>query len=394
MCQAGTASGIDASAEVSVPRSREGVVSVTVLFCILGWLLGWAALGRLRRVGQLPTGADRGAGCTVVIPARNEESSIRNLLSDLTSDPGLSEALIVVVDDHSTDRTGEIARSFGRVQVVEAPALPESWTGKSWACHVGVQATRDRHHSSLVFLDADVRVAPGALGRLRREQARVGGLVSVQPWHVTRRWYEQLSALFNVIAVMGTGTGDGHRATGAFGPVMVTTYDEYDRIGGHASVRSEVVEDLALAARFRSWQLPVSVLAGGRDLRFRMYPDGPQQLSEGWTKNFALGAGSTPPLRLGAIVLWVTAAGSAALAVVGLQGELSIPWAVGLYGSFVAQLEVMFRKVGRFRAWTSVLYPVGLVFFVAIFVRSLWRVHIRHSVTWRGRSIPTVRQRG
>lgn len=367
---------------------------MTVAFCILGWLLGWVALGRPRQVHQIrrPGVADP-RPLTVVIPARNEQSSLAGLLTDLTEDPELSGARVIVVDDHSTDRTAELAASFSGVTVLSAPALPEGWTGKSWACHVAVQHGELAADDVVVFLDADVRMEPGALGRLRAAHAEHGGLVSVQPWHVTERWYEQLSALFNVIAIMGTGAG--HRANGAFGPVMLTSFGEYRRVGGHTAVRDEVVEDLAIAANFRACDLPVSVLEGGADIRFRMYPDGLGQLAEGWTKNFALGAGSTPPLRLIATVIWVTAMGSAAIAVVdAARGELEVLWAVLLYGSFVAQAEVMFRQVGRFRALTSVLYPVPLVFFVGIFLRSLWRVHVRHNVTWRGRTISTARPRG
>jgi 4,4'-diaponeurosporenoate glycosyltransferase len=288
------------------------------------------------------------------------------------------------------------------VEVVPAPPLPDHWTGKSRACHTGAAHAEPLGGDDgtapdevVVFLDADVRVGREALARVVGERDARGGLVSVQPWHQTERPYEQLSCLFNVLAVMGTAMGSRGGVTGAFGPVLVSSWSDYDAVGGHAAVHADIVEDLALARNFRDAGLPVEVLEGGHDVRFRMYPGGLRQLVEGWTKNFAVGAGSTRLLRLAAIVLWVTCLGSAVFSLEdALRGELPLLTGVTLYLAFVAQLAVMFRQVGSFGVLTALVYPVALLFFVAVFVRSLWRTHVRHSVTWRGRAVSTVPDRG
>jgi 4,4'-diaponeurosporenoate glycosyltransferase len=360
-------------------------VTLTILICAAAWALGWWAFGRVRRLDDRPATAGTAPRVSIVIPARDEELSLPYLLADLSRSrpPGTQ---VVVVDDHSADRTREIAASFPFVDVVDAPPLPEGWTGKCWACHTGAEhATGD----VVVFLDADVRLADGSVDRLVAELAERGGLVSVQPWHETERPYEQLSGLFNVIAVMGTGAGGRGEPTGAFGPVLASSAELYRRLGGHAAVRDEVVEDLALAARYRESGHPVDVLTGGSAVRFRMYPAGVRQVVEGWTKNFASGAGSTRPGRLAAIVVWVTGLGSGAIALLdGLRGSLPLAMGVTLYALFVAQLYVLFRQVGRFGALTALLYPLLLVFFVVVFVRSVWNTHVRRTVQWRGRRIP------
>lgn len=370
-------------------------MSVTVVFCVVGWVLGWWALGRPRRVDDLRA-ARSTPPLTIVIPARNEAASIGHLLGDLRADPDLATARIVVVDDHSGDDTAAIASRVDGVRVLPAPGLPAGWAGKPWACQYGADTTAAGGSADdvLVFLDADVRIRPGAIGRLVDDHLRRGGLTSVQPRHETRRWYEQLSAVFNVVAMMGVGTGDRRGATGAFGPVMICTRSEYEAAGGHRAVRSSIVEDLAMAARFRDAGRPVAVLDGGAAVRFRMYPEGLGQLVEGWTKNFAVGAGSTPALRLVAIVVWVTAASTAAAGLDVTSGALPAASAWVLYALFAGQFLVMFRQVGRFRLVTSLAFPVPLAFFVAVFLRSLWCTHVRRSVTWRGRSIPTARARG
>ncbi|MGB2917426.1 MAG: hypothetical protein WBB83_12655, partial [Candidatus Microthrix parvicella] len=90
---------------------------------------------------------------------------------------------------------------------------------------------------------------------------------------------------------------------------------------------------------------------------------------------------------LAATVLWVTALGSATLGLVdGIAGQ-SLLLHAGIYMAFVAQLAVLLHRVGRFRWWTSVLYPVGLVTFFGVFVRSTWRTLVRRSTRWSGRTI-------
>ncbi|MFM7068934.1 MAG: glycosyltransferase [Actinomycetes bacterium] len=360
-----------------------------------GWLLGWWAFGRPTSVDALPgsrraTSAPHSAATerpaiSLIIPARNEATSLPLLLSDLAS-ARPTGAQVMVVDDHSTDDTAALAAAFDFVRVIAAPQLPAGWTGKSWACATGAAAASG---DVLVFIDADVRVSDGALDRLIDEHERVGGLVSVQPWHRTVRPYERLSALFNVVALMGTGAGSRAAASGAFGPLLVTSRADYELAGGHEAVRAEVVDDLALARQYREAGRPVHLYTGGRAVQFRMYPDGVRSMLEGWTKNFASGAGTTAPLRLGATVVWVTSLGGT----VGVFADAlndSVPLAVGplVYVLFVAQIGWMFRQSGSFGRLTALVYPALMVFFVVVFARSTWRTYVRRSVAWRGRLVP------
>jgi len=382
----------------------------TITLCVLGWAVGWILLGAPRRVRDLRSdlaavdpGEVGGTGYDVIIPARDEADVIGLLLSDLAPLAGTGNR-VLVVDDHSSDATASVAGGFAGVEVIAAPDLPEGWTGKSWACHTGVAAISgsadpqpqlEVDSRGLVFLDADVRLGsatatgPEVLSLLVRRQRQVGGLVSVQPWHETRLLYERLSALFNVLAIMGTAMTSRRGPTGAFGPVLVTNAEDYRASGGHEAVREQVVEDLALAERYTSAGRVVDLYEGGQDVRFRMYPNGPAQLIEGWTKNFATGAVATRPLRLLGAVLWITGLGSGVVALVdGVRGGLPLWVGIGLYTAFVLQLVRMFRQVGRFGPVAALLYPGLLAFFFAVFARSVWSSRVRRRVTWRGRAIP------
>lgn len=344
--------------------------------------------------------ADRAGGAMVLVPARDEEDNLPRLLGSLAAqDPPAAE--VIVVDDGSADATAAVARRAG-ARVMTAGPLPAGWTGKSRACAKGAEAAgahmgairSDMRAGSrgsaaggtLVFLDADTWLAPGGLSRLLAEHDRRGGLLSLQPFHVTERPYETLSAFFNLVSMMGVGAFTPRRAvpTGAFGPCLVCSVTDYAAAGGHGhpEVRGRVVEDVALARRFTAAGLPVTVLGGRGTIAFRMYPRGLGQLVEGWTKNFAGGAASTRPATFVLVSLWLSGCISAAW-------SLPAPAAAGVYLAYAGQLAWMLRRIGRFGWRPALLYPVALAFFLAVFARSLVLTHLRGEVRWRGRTVST-----
>ena len=172
---------------------------VAVAFALLGPLLMWRVLfGRTRR----PTFAVQGDGesLSVIIPARNEAQRLPALLRSLQQQT-VSPREIIVVDDESTDDTVAIATAAG-ARVLGGQPLPEGWNGKAWACWQGAAASGGE---LLLFLDADTWLEPDGLNTLLQLHATHGGLISVQPYHVTERAYEGLSAIFNVIQLAGVG---------------------------------------------------------------------------------------------------------------------------------------------------------------------------------------------
>lgn len=378
-------------------------MTLSLVLSAAGWLAGWWLWGRPQELASAGSsnggvGHDRaGARTTVVVPARNEAAGLEGLLEDLLSQT--VDLDVVVVDDHSSDGTAEVAagiaaRSAGRILVEPVPPLPQGWVGKNWACHHGAQvavrsAGTDEH--LLVFIDADVRLAPNALEQVQR-LAGPGRAVSVQPFHTTERWYEQLSLFPGVVALGAIGAGRrGHPPSGVCGPLLAMTVGDHRRIGGHAAVRSELVEDLALGARLVRFGVDTRVLLGGRSVRYRMYPEGSSQLLEGWTKNLAAGAGAVPWWRAALTASWVTALGDAALDLARVPRGGSALVALSLYVAFVLQVGALGRRIGTFRVVTALLYPVPLAAFVALFLRSVWYRWVRHGVRWRGRWVPTGR---
>lgn len=355
-------------------------------------LLGFAAAAllfwRIPRLPQANPAADGGLRFSVVIPARNEAQTLPLLLADLarqTSPP----VEIIVANDASEDATAEVARSFG-AEVLDLSEKPEGWVGKCWACQKGAEAASG---DWIVFLDADVRLAPDGLERVAAA-CSAGGAVGVQPYHATKKAYEQCSFFFNIIQVGAIGAALPRPANlGLFGPVVAIARADYFAAGGHACVRGSVLEDMAFASRLRQAGIPFRLFVGDGDLSFRMYPDGVRSLWQGFSKNVATGASKTPFWLILLVTLFLASLCSVPLhlALALLRGETIALLYAALYVPCVVALGRIGRRVGRYHPASVLLYPLPLIAYLVIFVYSLLLRLFRRKVRWKGRAIPLER---
>jgi 4,4'-diaponeurosporenoate glycosyltransferase len=294
---------------------------------------------------------------------------------------------VIVIDDGSSDATAAIAQAAGVKVWTSAPLAP-GWCGKTWALHQGVEQSQG---DLLVFLDADTEPGPSFLAQLVANQQRLGGLVSVQPFHRTEKAYEQLSVLFNLVGLMAVPLGP--RGGVAFGPAMVTSRRDYGQVGGHAAVAGKVVEDWFLAHRYEAAGLPVSAFLGGSSLAYRMYPGGLGDMVVGFNKNFATAAGEVRWPWMLAVLLWLSGLIWAAWCLPAvllhwpMVGDPALAPNLVLYGGYVLQLLVMTRRVGSF-GWINLVFPVPVLFFLAVFLLAIVNLE-RGSISWKGRQIPT-----
>ncbi len=346
--------------------------AVDLALFALGWTIGWLMLWRPRPLPAPPAASDR-ADLAVVVPARDEADNLPTLLGALVPQLRPGDEL-VVVDDHSTDGTAAVAARHG-ARVVTPPPLPDGWLGKPHACWHGATST---HAPSLVFVDADVTPAADLLDALSAALDRHGtDVVSVQPWHRTARPVEQASLLCNVTALMATGAftplGDRVPTTVAFGPVLALRRDVYERVDGHAApdVRAMHTEDIGIARAVGRCRLHT----GAPATTFRMYPDGLGQLVRGWTRSIATGARSTRWWWAAATLIWVWSLAG---------GWLAAPI---VYPLSAVQVWVLGRRAGSIHPLTAVLYPLAVLVFVVIFLRSVLAVLLHRDVTWKGRRV-------
>ena len=357
------------------------LMSITL---VVRWLIGWGLMWRLPRLPDLPVIAS--PKVSVLIPARNEESTLPHLLMALNQQT-FKPYEIIVIDDQSTDATAQIAKQAG-VNVVQPPPLPAGWTGKNWALKTGYAASSG---DILIFLDADTEPEIDLLRRLVATVQHLGGLVSIQPYHRTERPYEQLALLFNLVGLMAVKLGtDGGVA---FGPAMATSRADYEQVGGHDAVAGCVVEDWFIAHIYERAGLPASAYMGHNQINYRMYPGGLQDLIDGFNKNFATAAGEVSWVRMFAVVLWLSglfwAAWCLPAALFGwpMVGNLSLLYNGLFYLAFAAQLAIIVWPVGSFRL-TAFFFPIPVAFFIAVFILAILNLE-RGQITWKGRTIST-----
>lgn len=202
---------------------------------------------------------------TIIIPARNEQMRLPNLLASLAIQDFRAYELIVV-DDQSDDETASLASAAG-AKVIRTERLEEgSWIGKSFACWTGAQAASGEW---LLFLDADTRLEkPDSLRRLMSVYGRMNGsgILSLQPYHQTVKIYESFSAIFNIIVIAGmnsfTPWGDKFKSAGSFGPCIMLNKEEYFRTGGHSAISGAVMDDLALGVLYQKNALKTVGMSG------------------------------------------------------------------------------------------------------------------------------------
>jgi len=195
-----------------------------------------------------------------VVPARNEASSITQTIAALTKQDYPGRFSIIVVDDHSEDGTGELARKaaaesggLARVQILTAPTLASGWTGKLWALQSGVESALANASEFFWFTDADVVHAPDTLRRLvsRAERDHLD-LTSLMVLLQAQSFAEKLIVppflyFFLMLYPPRWIANENSRAAGAAGGCMLLRASALARIGGLAAIRNEVIDDCSLA---------------------------------------------------------------------------------------------------------------------------------------------------
>lgn len=336
---------------------------------------------------------------SMIVPARNEAENITTCMSTLL-DTQYPNWELIVVDDASVDGTADIvraiaARSKGCVQLIDGQALPPGWLGKSWACWQGYQAAQG---SVLLFTDADTRHHQQLLGHaVSALRANNADLATVLPRQLMVGFWERIVLPHVFVAIMlrfhdvkRIADARSPRDVIANGQFMMFTREGYEKIGGHESVRGNVVEDLRLAQRVV--EEGGKVYAGHAEdlMETRMYRS-LRGIIEGWSKNLASGSRQSVPQWISPVVPWLIGLGALFFWVVPptvlvcsfftpLQG-FWVGWSIAATFVSVA-FWLAIHLLFRIPLLHALLYPIGAVVTAFMFFRSALR---GETVAWRGR---------
>jgi 4,4'-diaponeurosporenoate glycosyltransferase len=347
----------------------------------------WLVLGRPR---FLPATGDAASAdsISIIIPARDEEANIGALLASILNQ-SITPREVIVVDDHSSDRTAALAAEAGAT-VIQPPGPPPDWKGKTWACQQGAQAAIG---SWFLFLDADTRLEQGALEKISRLTRNPGRVSSICPYHAVERPYEQLSAFFNVVVLAGINAfgiqRDPSRESALFGQCLLIHHDIYQKIGGHRSVRRDILENFQLASHLEAHAIPRDCYLGRGTIRMRMFPGGFRELWSSWKKGFSSGAGSTAPSVLVFTSLWITGAMLAcvALAFMPFATPACQFASAAAYLFCAAHCLFAFRLAGSFSLLNALFFPVSLFFYQTLFFTSVIERRLGIRTRWKGRHV-------
>jgi Glycosyltransferase like family 2 len=333
---------------------------------------------------------------TVVLPVRDEERQVGRCLAAVLAQRGVADLRVVVVDDGSTDGTAAAVRAVRdpRVRLVAAGPLPPGWLGKPHACAVGAAALPEDGAAPdddgvLVFLDADVRLASDAVAAAVAVLDGAG-LDLVSPWPRpvagtrAERLVQPLSPWLwaTTLPLRLAERSPRPSLAAANGQFLVVRRRAYQRAGGHAAVRGEVLEDIALLRAVKRTGGRGGPVAGARLATCRMYEGWPA-LRDGYAKSLWASVGGSPAAALGA---------AAVLTAIGVLPPLaalrgSRAGLVG-YAAGVAGRAVSAAATGG-RTWPDPLaHPVSLLLLDVLVARSV-AGHRRGTLTWRGRPLRT-----
>lgn len=318
------------------------------------------------------------AAVSVLIPARNEEAAIRGAVESALASEGVAVE-VIVGDDHSTDRTAEIARAAG-ARVVSIPALPDGWCGKQHACWV---LSREARHDLLLFLDADVRLERDGLARLVGFlQSSGADLVSGIPRQVTGTWLEKLLIplihfiLLGFLPMAAMRKWRWPALAAGCGQLFLARRSAYDRAGGHAAIRASRHDGVTLPRSFRRAGLRTDLCDATDVASCRMYRNA-GEVWRGLAKNATEGLGAPAAIGLWTVLL---VDGQTLPVLMCLSGGAPT-WlwaAVGL--GYLPRLVAAVRY--RQSWWGAVWHPLGVLVLMAI----QWRALLGGDVGWKGRT--------
>jgi len=322
---------------------------------------------------------------SVLIPARNEEQNITNILNDL-QEQSYKNIEIIVFDDNSTDKTAELVNAKkqidNRIQIIKSHKLPENWLGKNWACHNLALKSKGDY---LLFLDADVRLKPNLIrNTVSYSQTYNLSLLSIFPKQIMNTIGEKLTVplmhfilttLLPLILVRKSPFTSHSAANGQF---MLFKSSEYHKYLPHKEFKSEKVEDIKISRFYKSKRKRIACLTGTDLISCRMYNNYNEAIN-GFSKNIVMFFGNS---YFFAILFW-------AINTLGIVAVLiySNNIIIALYLAAIILIRVFFSIVSKQNIFMNLLLfiPQMISMFVMVFKSLIYKFTKKQK--WKGRYI-------
>jgi chlorobactene glucosyltransferase len=296
---------------------------------------------------------------------------------------------LIILDDNSSDGTKQLARNAAngdkRFSVMDGQTLPTGWAGKNWACH---QLSQRANGEILLFTDADTLWQPNALSALvAHMQTTRADLATVWSTQITESWGERLIVplvnfvILGYLPIVMTHFSPFAMFGAANGQCMAWRKNAYQQVGGHAAVADNVLEDVTLARRAKSFGLRLRMAEGNALISCRMYDDW-QGVRDGFAKNILAGHGQS--------VVALVASALFHLILFVLPVVLLLVPSYAAWGLAMQSLGIGTRALSAFysqqRLVDALLMPVSVLLMTRIALQSIhW--HFNGGMRWKGRQL-------
>jgi glycosyltransferase involved in cell wall biosynthesis len=319
---------------------------------------------------------------SILIPMRNEANNVAGVIPSILASSLLHATEVIVLDDQSTDETRELLLRYPEVKTITGLELPDGWLGKNFACHQLVAHSTGEY---LVFVDADVRVAPNAIAAAITDMEKFGwDFISPYPRQIAESFFERLIqpllqwSWISSVPLRFAERGKFASMVIANGQFLIVRRSAYLAAGGHKAIRHEVLDDLELARALIKNGFKGGVAEGSEVVACRMY-DSRTDLFNGYTKSLWRAFGSPLGALTSAIFLFVTGVLPFLLAVAGLRAAW-IAYFVIVITRYIAAART------RSTPSTALLHPLAILTLIYLIGRS-WYLKRNGQLVWRGRSV-------
>lgn len=322
---------------------------------------------------------------SILIPVRNEEHNILNLLESIR-DQDYQNYEVIILDDHSTDNTQELCARFCRLnkrfRIISGKALPKDWLGKNYACY---QLAAESKGTFLMFLDADETIANGLINNtVHRIKFYRLDLLSLFTNQVMISWGERMIVplmhfvLLNLLPLRLVKLSKNPAFSAASGQFMLFNADNYRENQWHEQVKGKVVEDIEIMKLVKGYGFKAEALLANGFIFCRMYKNFSEAFN-GFSKNLLAGFNNSV---IGLFLyLLLVILGPIAIAYI-LSLELLL-FALAL----IILSRVMISLMSGQNVWLNIiLHPLQLIFMVLISVTSV-KKYFTKTIVWKGRTI-------
>jgi len=315
---------------------------------------------------------------------RNEAANVHEVLDSATKQEGIAELKILVLDDQSTDETGDLlaAQNDPRIQTFRGEDLPQGWLGKNFASHQ-IASRSDAEY--LVFIDADVRLSPKAIASSIAMMNQLNlDFLSPYPRQIAISWLESLVqpllqwSWFASVPLRLAERLPRRSMAVANGQFFLVRASAYRKSGGHQEIKSEVLDDIELARLLISKGFRGTVADGSKIAHCRMYSS-PKELIAGYAKSQWRAFGNIAGSALMALILLCS---SIIPLIAGLLGS---PWGwIGFFAIVATRLAVAAKTQSVISsAW---LHPLSALAWIAL-IKYSWIQKWRGALVWKDRKV-------